>query len=273
MDLERLSDSFLDDALQVARDIASAAGELVLDYFEVPEKQKIQFKGVRDPVTEADLCSERLIRERLAKAFPEHSIVAEEEGERSCGSRFRWYVDPLDGTVNFAHGLPLFSVALALEVDGELVLSVVHAPRLQETFTARRGGGAWCNGKRLSVSRTDTLLNALVCTGFHYRRHELPDSNVQHFADFVMKVRGIRRLGSASCDLAYVAAGRLDAYWELHLAPWDKAPGALLVREAGGSVTDMGGGGGFMDADCIVASNGSLHRSVLEVLNRRSPSP
>jgi myo-inositol-1(or 4)-monophosphatase len=261
-------------ALAFAVDTARAAGEVILGHDGLrPGAQRGQaarMKGPRDPVTEADVAAERLIVGRLRERFPGTAIVAEEETRDRDESGLTWYVDPLDGTVNFSQAHPFFAVSIALYRGKEPLVGVVHAPRLQETFAARAGGGATLNGEALAVSDVTQLSDALLSTGFAYRRNELPDSNVGHFDDFIMRVRDLRRGGSAALDLAYVAAGRLDGYWEPHLNSWDVAAGALLVREAGGRVTDMAGGQDWLSGRSILAAPAALHDAMSVVLAGRT---
>jgi myo-inositol-1(or 4)-monophosphatase len=230
-----------------------------------------EYKGDVDLVTVADRTSEKLIRERLGVAFPEHGIYGEEGTRERLGGEFRWYVDPLDGTTNFAHGFPHFCVSLGLEQrpsgletgqDGTLVAAVIYDPMRDELFTAERGQGAWLNGKPMRVSRTPELAEALVATGFPSRkRHESP--NIHFYQEFTLRSHGVRRAGSAALDLSYVAAGRLDAYWEFNLNPWDTAAGILLVEEAGGQVTGFSGDKYRLDSREILASNGLIHAELL----------
>jgi myo-inositol-1(or 4)-monophosphatase len=225
----------------------------------------VKLKSRRNPVTEADVAAERLIVGELAKRYPDHRVLAEEEGGRAAESDWTWYVDPLDGTVNFAHGIPVFAVSIAVARKDELVAGVVHAVALGETYEATRGGGARRNGKPIHVSTTSELKEALLATGFAYARNELANDNVQAFSDLVLKCRDLRRLGSAAMDLAFVAAGHYDGYWEPHLNAWDLAAGILLVREAGGKVTDLEGGDAMLTRGSVMASNGTrLHETVRE---------
>ncbi len=248
-------------------EIARAAGDVLLAHDSAHPHQAVRLKGRRDPVTDADLASERLIVERLREAFPGTAIFAEEETHEAAEGRPIWYIDPLDGTVNFSQGHPFFAVSIALcDAQGPAV-GVVHAPRLRELFAAARGAGATLNGSPLHVSAKTDLIDTVLATGFAYRRDELPDSNVEHFADMVMRVRGMRRCGSAALDLAYTAAGRLDGYWEPHLNPFDVAAGGLLVAEAGGLVTDMAGGDDWLLGGTVVAAGAAIHRKILEVLD------
>ncbi len=214
-------------------------------------------------VTLADTEAETLIVERLSKKYPAHAILTEEAGAQGArGAGARWIVDPLDGTINFVHEIACFSVSIALERDGEVVAGVVHAPLLRETFVASKGGGAWSGRERIRVSETGDLRDALLATGFPYDRTQARWDNRANFNRLAHSGRGIRRLGSAALDLAYVAAGRFDAFWELKLKPWDVAAGALLVREAGGRVTDVAGGGDWLMGGHVVATNGRLHEAV-----------
>jgi myo-inositol-1(or 4)-monophosphatase len=260
----------VDAALAFAVDTARAAGDVILQHDGLrPLAQRgraARMKGPRDPVTDADLASERLIVGRLRERFPGTAIVAEEETHDRAGAGLTWYVDPLDGTVNFSQAHPFFAVSIALYRGDEPLVGVVHAPRLRETFAARAGGGATLNGEALAVSGVTQLSEALLGTGFAYRRNELADDNVGHFADFILRVRDLRRGGSAALDLAYVAAGRLDGFWEPHLHSWDVAAGALLVREAGGLVTDMAGGPSWLSGPSILAAPAALHAAMAVVL-------
>ena len=221
-------------------------------------------KGDFDLVTEADRSSERLIIDRLRTAFPSHDIIAEEGGGHLSGSEFRWYVDPLDGTTNFAHGFPVYNVTLGLEHSGELVAGVVFDPTRNEMFKAERGGGAWLNGSRIQVSRAQMVEDSLVATGFPSRRRHL-NVNVHFYYQLAMLSHGVRRAGSAAIDLAYVACGRLDAFWEFGLKPWDQAAGLLLVEEAGGTISDMRGAPASLDSPNLLVDNGLLHQEMLTI--------
>jgi len=247
-------------ARAVALEAAHEAGRLLLGHFGRLDPARIGHKtAARDLVTEADLASERCLVERLRHAFPGHAIEAEEAVRDAASSAPRWFLDPLDGTVNFVHRLPCFAVSLGLFVDGRPEVAVVHAPRLGETFSALRGEGAYLAGERLQVSPAEALADSLLATGFPYRREGTRASNLENFAALLHEVRDLRRMGSAALDLAYVAAGRFDGYWELHLAPHDVAAGALLVREAGGLVTDLDGGEAWLRGGHILAAGPALH--------------
>ena len=254
--------------LATAEAAAREAGELLMGYLGRLDASRIERKSsMRDLVTEADVAAERLLVARLRAAFPEHAIESEEEVCDPGDDRPRWFLDPLDGTVNFVHGLPAFAVSLGLFVDGRPEVAVVHAPRLEETFRAMRGRGASLTtgegaSVALRVSDTTELSEAILATGFPYRRGELEHDNLANFNELFYAVRGLRRMGSAALDLAYVAAGRLDAFWELHLAPHDVAAGALLVREAGGVVTDFSGAEDWLRGGRIVAGGKALQEAL-----------
>lgn len=251
-------------ALAVALEGARASGAILLEHFGRLDPRAIGTKtSPRDLVTAADVASERALVARLRAAFPGHAIEAEEEvHDARDDERPRWFLDPLDGTVNFVHRLPAFAVSIALHWRGTPQVAVVHAPRLGETFHARAGGGAWCGAERLSVTKTAALGDAILATGFPYRRGEGLCDNLDNLNRFYREVRDLRRMGSAAVDLAYVAAGRLDGFWELALAPHDVAAGALLVREAGGVVQDADGGEDWLRGGHIVATGPALFECV-----------
>ena len=248
--------------LETATDITREAGALLLSYLE--RRVGFELKGEHDLVTEADRASERLVVERLRTYFPSHAIVAEEGSSYEGSSEYRWYVDPLDGTTNFAHGFPVFNATIALERAGEMICGVVFDPTRQEMFTAERGGGAYLNNRRIRVTGTAELENCLVATGFPSRRRHL-NVNVHFYHQLAMITHGVRRAGAAALDLAYVACGRLDAFWEFSLNPWDMAAGLLLVTEAGGRYTDMAGQPHDLHGPNLLASNGALHDGILAV--------
>ncbi len=257
---------------RVARELAVAAGQHIRRAWG--HTQIVEHKGAIDIVTETDREVEALITQRLHAAFPDHLIVAE---EASAGQHLRpapadhylWYVDPLDGTTNFAHGYPHFSVSLALARDRELLLGIVHDPMRDETFVACRGRGATLNGQPIHVSAIDTLEQALLGTGFPYDRREHLEFYLGFLADCMRRAQGIRRGGSAALDLCYVACGRFDAFWEWKLKPWDTAAGALIVEEAGGVISDFRGGPFDLYGQQTLASNGRLHAAMIEVLSAR----
>ena len=252
-----------------AAPIAKEAGALLREFFA--DGVETEYKGDVDLVTVADRTAEKLIRQRLGETFPNHGIFGEEGTRERLDQEFRWYVDPLDGTTNFAHGFPQFCVSLGLEQrpervrsdeDGTLVAAVIYDPMRDELFTAEKGRGAQLNGKPLRVSRNAMLAEALVATGFPSRkRHQSP--NIHFYQEFTLRSHGVRRAGSAALDLAYVAAGRMDAFWEFNLNPWDTAAGILLVEEAGGRVTDFSGRQYRLASDEVLASNGFIHEEML----------
>ena len=250
--------------LEVAVEAAQLAGSFQRHRFAT--ELAIALKGDKDLVTEVDRESERLIVSHLLAAFPTHNIVAE-EGEYPQGdSPYRWVIDPLDGTTNYAHAFPWFCVSIGLENAGEIVAAVIYNPVHEELFTATSGGGAFLNGRRIRVSSRSPLQNSLLGTGFPYDCASDPANNFDHFIRFQKAARGIRRAGAAALDLAYVAAGRLDGFWALKLKPWDVAAGTLLVREAGGVVSTFDGSPYDMYNHRIVASNGLIHDEMITML-------
>ena len=253
-----------DDYLHQAVTAARIAGLYQLSRFASP--LDIRMKGDKDLVTEVDKESERLIVEHLLSRFPDHDILAEEGSYPQKGASFRWVIDPVDGTTNYAHGFPWFCSSIGLEQDGEMVVGVIHNPVYGELFTATKGGGAFLNDNRLSVSGRAPLSGSLLGTGFPYDCATDPANNFANFIAFQKSARGIRRAGAAALDLAYVAAGRLDGFWELKLKPWDVAAGVLLVREAGGMVTTFDGSGYDIFNNRIVVSNGLIHDEMVAML-------
>jgi myo-inositol-1(or 4)-monophosphatase len=255
--------------LATATEIVLRAGEIQTarraSGFEVAKK------GAIDLVTEVDLECERMCRAVLAERFPDHDILAEElssgPGE-PARARYRWVFDPLDGTTNYAHGLPIFCSSLALQIDGAPEVGAIYDPTRRELFTAERGQGAFLNGRRLEVSRADRLIDSLIVTGFPYDVHAHTAELVGLFGAFLGTARAVRRLGSAALDLCYVAAGRFDAFWEQHLKPWDVAAGALVVTEAGGRITGMDGSAFDPIAAHLIASNGRIHDEMLAVIRQ-----
>jgi myo-inositol-1(or 4)-monophosphatase len=250
--------------LEIGLDIAREAGALLTTYFD--RRVAFELKGEHDLVTEADRASERLVVARLLSHFPSHDIVAEEGGGHMRGSEYRWYVDPLDGTTNFAHSFPVYNVTLALERAGELIAGVIYDPTRNEMFAAERGGGATLNGAPIHVSTAHRLQDTLVATGFPSRkRHQ--NINIHFYYQLAMMTHGVRRAGAAAIDLAYVAAGRLDAFWEFNLNPWDVAAGILIVEEAGGRCSDMKGGPASLHGPHLLADNGGIHAEAVALFN------
>lgn len=252
--------------LATAVDGALACGRIHRQHFR--HDLAIHKKGRIDLVTAADLAAEQMFRELIARRFPDHAVIGEESAADPgvLAAPVQWIIDPVDGTTNFAHGLALFSVSIALRIDGRLEVGVVYDPIAEELFTAERGGGSRLNGRPIQVSRTAALVDAMLCTGFPYTVGEDRARQVNVFGAFLGEAQAVRRLGSAALDLAYVAAGRFDGFWEEHLHPWDIAAGVLLVEEAGGSVSGMDGRELDLFAGHIIASNGPLHDGMSDVI-------
>ncbi|MCL2669311.1 MAG: inositol monophosphatase [Syntrophaceae bacterium] len=249
--------------------IAQEAGTLLRSRLSLCHT--VEYKGEINLVTEADRMAEQLIVARILQAYPGHDILAEESPATANGSGYRWIIDPLDGTTNYAHGFPVFSVSIALEVEGAIQLGAVYHPMLNELFTAERGKGAFLNGQRLSVSPTADLGRSLLATGFPYDLRRDRNNNINYFEALALSSQAVRRAGSAALDLAYVAAGRFDGFWELKLMPWDTAAGWLLVEEAGGRVTDLTGGPYHLRSPHLLASNGLIHEAMLRRLTATDP--
>ena len=254
------NESFLPAMTAIARE----AGTLLMEFFR--RGLKIEYKGDADLVTAADRASEVLIRERIAKQFPAHDVLGEEQGLNDRGGEYRWYVDPLDGTTNFAHGYPVFCVSMALEhrsaARAQRIAGVVYDPTRDELFTAEVGQGAQLNGKAIHASKTAQLKECLVATGFpSHKRHKNP--NIHFYHQITLRTHGVRRAGSAALDLCNVASGRFDGFWEFNLNPWDTAAGVLIVEEAGGKVSRFDGSEFAIDSRETLASNGLVHAALL----------
>ncbi len=255
--------------LAIARLAAEQAGQLIRERWG--SAPGLRFKGEVDLVTEVDLAAEALLLKQLSQCFPEDEIIAEEGGgQQGDGSR-RWYLDPLDGTTNFSHGFPQFCISIAFLVSGQVEVGVIYEPLRRWSFYAVRGEGAWRDGARLSVSQIPKLAQALLATGFPYDRRSNPDNNIDRAAAALLKCQGLRRAGSAALDLAFLAAGWLDGYWEDRLKPWDLAAGLLLVEEAGGQLSDLSGGPVKLMEGALLASNGQIHMELLQVLASKMP--
>jgi myo-inositol-1(or 4)-monophosphatase len=252
------------DFLTVAREAALKAGTILRD--NISGAREISYKGEINLVTEMDRLSERMVVEVLRSDFPDHSVLAEEEASIDNRSEFRWIIDPLDGTTNYAHGYPNFAISIALEKSGEVILGVVYDPMRDELFWAEKGKGAHLNGRAIRVSQADTLIRSLLVTGFPYDRTTSEKNNLNYFQALLMASQEVRRSGSAALDLCSVAAGRLDGYWELKLHPWDVAAGSLIVRESGGMVSDFSGTRFSIHDKEIVASNGRIHQQMIEII-------
>jgi myo-inositol-1(or 4)-monophosphatase len=250
--------------MSVARQVALEAGALLKSF--LGRVIQIAHKGETDLVTEADLQSEKLILECMGRHFPEDIFLTEETGQHGVASTRVWLIDPLDGTINFAHELPFFAVSIALQVQGETMLGVVYNPCTHELFEAAKGAGAFLNQKPITVSKTPKLLDSLLATGFPYTMHQNPPDVMQRFNNLTIRSQGVRRIGSAAMDLCYVAAGRFAGYWEQDLKPWDTAAGAILVTEAGGWVTDFEANPFNPYLKTVAASNALIHEDMLAAL-------
>ena len=251
--------------LATAIEAVVRAGDLQMAKFGTGVR--VEKKGAIDLVTEVDLEVEKMFRAMIAERFPDHDVLAEEIDVASTGARHRWVFDPLDGTTNFAHGVPIFCASLALEIDGAPVVAAVYDPNREELFTAEAGVGSWLNGRRLVVSRTASVLESMLVTGFPYNIHEKADDFVKVFAQALKQARAIRRLGSAAIDICWVAAGRMDGFWEASLKAWDMRAAALILEEAGGKVTGMAGERWNAYDGHILATNGLIHDEVLKILS------
>ena len=243
---------------------AKDAGRMLRDNFG--KTQEVEYKGIVNIVTEVDFQSEDRIISLIKGEYPDHSILTEESKGHETPSDYKWIIDPLDGTTNYAHGYPFVCVSIALEVNGDVVLGVVYDPLRDELFTAEKGNGAYLNGNRIRVSETDELIRSLLSTGFAYNIRETAENNLNHYCNFALRVQGIRRDGAAALDLCYTAIGKFDGFWELYLAPWDMAAGSLIVSEAGGKVTNFTGEGFSIYFKEIVASNGRIHNDMIKIL-------
>jgi myo-inositol-1(or 4)-monophosphatase len=249
--------------------LARQAGELLRLGYE--HEHQVDYKDVIDLVTEVDHQSEAFLLGEILRLFPGHQIVSEEIGLVPGREVDQWYVDPLDGTVNYAHGIPFFTVSIAFARNGVVTLGVVYDPMRDELFAAELGQGAWCNGRRLQVSRVTEFQRSLLVTGFPYDAWSTPQNNLEYFGRFTRMTQGVRRLGSAALDLCYVAAGRFDGYWELSLNPWDMAAGGLIAAEAGALVTNLDGRSEYLTPPCsLLAAPSGLHAKMLEILSGKA---
>jgi myo-inositol-1(or 4)-monophosphatase len=251
--------------INIAIRAARSAGNILLRYFEHTDTLTITEKSKNEFVSEVDRAAEEAIIEVLRKAYPDHSILGEESGSHK-GNEYQWVIDPLDGTTNYLHGQPQFSVSIALKYRGQLEHGVIYDPLREEMYSATKGSGAFINDRRIRVTQRKGLEGALIGTGFPYRDHSRLDAYLGMLKDMVQDTSGIRRPGSAALDFAYVAAGRLDGFWELGLSEWDFAAGALLVKEAGGTVTDIGGGERFLESGNVIAGGLKTHAAMLQLI-------
>jgi len=252
--------------IEVALEAAERASEVLLDYFGKLKEIEVEEKARNDFVTEADKLSEMIIIKTIKEEFPHHTIVAEESGLHG-GNDWRWFIDPLDGTKNFIHGLPAFCVSIGVEFKGELVAAVINAPVLETVFTAEKGSGAYCNGKRIKVSERP-FEEALIATGFPFRGKAYLDDYLRCFKEVFLSVSGIRRCGSAALDLALTAKGVFDGFWEMSLHPWDIAAGVLLIEEAGGKVSDFNGERKFLESGNIIGASLNTYPELYRIVHK-----
>jgi myo-inositol-1(or 4)-monophosphatase len=250
-----------------AEDLARQAGSLLKKQFN--QTHKIHYKGDINIVTEADRMSEDLIVKSITRNFPDDGILSEESPAISGTGKRRWIIDPLDGTTNYAHGYPVFCVSIALESDGEIVLGVIYDPIREDLFSTVRGKGTYLNGKKLTVSSVKNLSRGLLATGFPYDIRDSRENNLDYFNVMAVNVQAIRRAGAAALDLAYLAAGRFDGFWELKLKPWDTAAGCLMVEEAGGKVSDLFGEKWNIFSPHLLATNGLIHRKMINIFHKK----
>lgn len=253
------------EIVDFAQNLARQAGKLLVE--KLTKNNQIYYKGTIDLVTEADKMSEKLILAEISLRYPDHGILSEESAAKNERAAMRWIIDPLDGTTNYAHGFPFFCVSIALEKEGTVILGVIYDPNRNDLFFAEWGKGAYLNGKKLRVSSVSDLSRSLLATGFPYDIRVSPDNNLNFFNAMAVKAQAIRRPGAAALDLAYLAAGRIDGFWELKLKPWDTAAGCLLVTEAGGVISDMAGGNWNLNSPGLIASNGLIQEQMMEVLS------
>jgi myo-inositol-1(or 4)-monophosphatase len=247
-----------------AVDLARKSGILLKEKFD--QTHKIHYKGDINIVTEADKMSEDLIIESITRTFPEHGILSEESPAIAGAGKLRWIIDPLDGTTNYAHGYPVFCVSIALENEGKVILGVIYDPMREDMFVAVCGEGAYLNDKKIKVSSVKDISRSLLATGFPYDIRDSKENNLDYFNSMALNVQAIRRAGAAALDLAYLAAGRFDGFWELKLKPWDTAAGCLMVEEASGTVTDIFGGKWNIYSPNVLASNGLIHQQMMGIL-------
>jgi myo-inositol-1(or 4)-monophosphatase len=255
----------LEKTLEFAVRLAYAAGEIQKEHYE-RRGLVVQHKGIINLVTEVDMKCEELITRAIAEEYPDHEILAEEGTDKKSGSGYAWYIDPLDGTTNYAHGFPIFAPSIALAYKGEALAGAVYDPMRDEMFSGLKGGGAYLNGKRISVSTADNMDHALLGTGFPYDLRTNANNNIENFNRVVHQCQAIRRAGAAAIDLCYVACGRFEGFWEQWLYPWDMAAGALFVQEAGGVVSDMKGKPLDLFGKSICAANPGIHPKLLGLL-------
>lgn len=258
----------LDKITEMTAEICRDTGQWIKTEIRKVTEEDIEAKGKHNYVTYVDKRSEEILSGSLTNLIPGSGILAEEGMEVNSSNGYRWIIDPLDGTTNYIHGIPLYTISVGLEQEGRIVAGVIYEPNLEECFTAFHGGGASLNGRPIRVTTTTELPESLLATGFPYLLADQFEAYLSLFKDFVYSTRGIRRIGTAALDMAYVACGRFDGFYEFGLNPWDVAAGSIIVREAGGQVTDFRKGDKFLQNREIVASNGSIHSALLDVIKR-----
>jgi myo-inositol-1(or 4)-monophosphatase len=255
--------------IETAQKAALVGGEILKKEFGKLKKDQIDFKGKGDYVTELDIRSEQAIIKEIKKEFPDHVIYAEETGKENRTSKYQWYIDPLDGTANYVQSIPIFCVSIAIEKEKELIAGVVYNPLLKEMFWAQKDRSAFLNEEKIHVSSKKKMSNSILASGFPWRSRPYLDPYMASFKDIFIASAGVRRMGSAALDLAYTACGRFDGFWEMKLKPYDIAAGILIIKEAGGIVTDFNGGDDFMTSGNVVAGNPSIHKKLLDVTKKR----
>jgi len=250
--------------------LAAEKGASVLLKYYNSATLNVEYKGEIDPVTQADRNSQKEIINTIKNVFPQHGILAEEDEMNEMGKEYCWIIDPLDGTVNFVHGLPMFCVSIGLKFKEEIISGVIYSPIMKEVFVAEKNKGAWLNGERIRVSKTKNAIRALAVTGFPYYLKENSARVTRNFENIIFEVQGVRRLGSAALDMAYLACGRFDFFWEEGLKPWDIAAGTLIVKEAGGKISDYSGLDSSVFKDTMLAANGAeMHKTILQIINEK----
>lgn len=257
----------MDELQRVAIDAALKAGKILKD--NVDKRFSVDYKSEKNLVTAIDTAAEKSIFKVIKEKFPSHSILSEEKGEETRDSDFKWIIDPLDGTTNYAHGFRMFCVSIGIEKNGEMIFGVVYDPMANEMFAGIKNGGAFLNNKKISVSSIDSLEDSLLATGFPYDIKKNPKNNIKHFSNFAFNAQAIRRAGSAALDLSYVACGRFDGFWESGLQPWDVAAAGLIVMEAGGMISDFSGKDFSIYRRETLASNGKIHQEMMEMLCKK----
>jgi myo-inositol-1(or 4)-monophosphatase len=257
--------------LPFVEDLACQAGDILRAGFG--KKMRVDYKGVIDLVTEMDHRSEQFLVDGIRRHFPDHQVITEEAGILPGMDSHTWYIDPLDGTINYAHGIPIYTVSVAYAENGQVIYGVVYDPMQRECFRAARGEGAWLNDTLLHVSTPRSLDQSLLVTGFPYDIRTHPENNLDHYANFSLCSQGVRRFGSAALDLGYIAAGRVDGFWEIRINPWDVAAGGLIAEEAGSKVTNIYGSPDYIVPPCsILAASPIIHAQMLDILNQKSSS-